>query len=68
MLVWIQSHMEVVAAVLAVLLALSEALALNPKVKSNSLFQMVVGLLKKAAEAMKSKEAPKSESKEEPKA
>jgi hypothetical protein len=55
--------MEVVAAILLVLLSISEALALNPKVKSNSLFQLIVGLLKKAHEGAEAK----SEHKEEPK-
>jgi hypothetical protein len=43
--------MEVIIAnkeiVLGLLLALSEALALIPQVKANSVFQLVVGLVKK---------------------
>ena len=39
---------DLIIAVLAALLAISEALALIPKVQANSIFQLVVGLLKKA--------------------
>ena len=48
--------MEVIIAnkvvVLGVLLALSEALALIPQVKSNSVFQLVVNVLKKVKEVV----------------
>jgi hypothetical protein len=37
------------AIVLGLLLALSEALALVPSIQANSVFQLVVGLIKKAA-------------------
>ena len=42
-LVWLQQN---VALILAVLLGLSEALALIPSVKSNSIFQLVYNFLK----------------------
>lgn len=35
--------------ILALLLAISELLALNPKIQSNSIFQLLVNLAKKAA-------------------
>jgi hypothetical protein len=45
--------MEVILAhkleIVAFLLALSELLALSPKVKANSIFQLVVGIIKKIA-------------------
>lgn len=45
--------MEVILAhkleIVAFLLALSELLALSPKVKANSIFQIVVGIIKKIA-------------------
>jgi hypothetical protein len=37
--------------------ALSEALALIPKLKANSVFQLIANLLKKAKEAMPEKKA-----------
>lgn len=40
------------AVVLGLLLALSEVLALVPQVKSNSVFELVVSILKKAKEAV----------------
>lgn len=39
---------EVIAIVLAALLAVSEALALIPGIKANSIFQLIVGFLAKA--------------------
>jgi len=39
------AHKEVI---LMFLLSLSEILALNPKIKANSIFELVVGLVKKA--------------------
>ena len=44
-------------AIFAVLLFASEALALIPGVKANSIFQLVVGWIKKAA----AKKSPKNE-------
>ena len=48
--------MEVIIAnktvILGLLLALSEVLALVPQVKSNSVFELVVNILKKAKEAV----------------
>lgn len=40
---------EVVTVVLGILLGVSELLTLTTKVESNGVFQLVVGLLKKAA-------------------
>ena len=40
-------HKEVI---LGLLLAVSELLALSPKIKANSIFEVIVGLLKKAKE------------------
>lgn len=40
--------MEQVAIIAGALLALSEALALIPSLKANSIFQLIVNLLKKA--------------------
>lgn len=40
---------QIQVVILAVLLAVSEALALIPAVKSNSVFQLVVNFLKKLA-------------------
>lgn len=48
MLEFISSHSVVL---LGFLFALSEVLALIPSIKSNSVFQLVVGLLKKAPKA-----------------
>lgn len=42
--------------ILVALLALSEALALNPKVKSNSLFQAVIELIKALKKGLESKD------------
>lgn len=45
--------MEVILAhkleIVAFLLALSELLALSPKIKANSIFQLIVGIVKKIA-------------------
>jgi len=43
------------AIILGVLLALSEGLALIPAVGANSVFQMILGFIKKAAAAVKPK-------------
>lgn len=40
---------EQIALILAALLAVSEVLASIPSIKSNSIFQLIVGLLKKFA-------------------
>lgn len=45
--------MEVILAhkveILALLLALSEVLAISPKIQANSIFQLIVGVIKKIA-------------------
>jgi hypothetical protein len=56
--------MEKLPMILAVLLGISEALAHIPSVKSNSVFQMVVNMMKKIKEVMSPK---KEESKEDAK-
>lgn len=59
MITWITSHWDLVAALLFVLLSISEALALNPKIKANSIFQLVFGGLKKLYELAKGKSEQK---------
>ena len=44
-IIFLMAHKEVI---LMFLLSLSEILALSPKVKANSVFELVVGLVKKA--------------------
>lgn len=46
MIAFIQAHLP---EILGALLALSEILALIPQVKANSVFQLIVGAIKKAA-------------------
>lgn len=47
--------MEIILVVLGVLLAISEGLALIPGLASNSVFQLVINIIKKLAEALKPK-------------
>ena len=47
--------MEIVLVVLGILLALSEGLALIPSLASNSVFQLIVNIIKKLAEILKPK-------------
>ena len=47
--------MEKIIIILAALLALSEALALIPAVKANSVYQLIVGVLAKAKELLSPK-------------
>jgi len=49
-----ESH-ESLALILGALLAISEALALIPGIKANSIFQLVFNVLKKAAAVFKKK-------------
>ena len=46
------STIAVITAVLGILLAISEALSLNPKVKSNGVFQMIWNILKGAVKLL----------------
>jgi hypothetical protein len=54
---WLQDNWPVLV---SVGWALSEALALIPKLKANSVFQLIAGLLKKAKETLPTT-APKAE-------
>jgi hypothetical protein len=45
LIVFLLAHKEVI---LMFLLSLSEVLALSPKIKANSVFELVIGLVKKA--------------------
>ena len=45
LIVFLLAHKEVI---LMFLLSLSEVLALSPKIKVNSIFELVVGMVKKA--------------------
>lgn len=47
LMTWLQQN---IAMVLAVLLGLSESLALIPSIKANSIFQMIYNFLKSASE------------------
>lgn len=53
-------NQESIIVIITALLAVSEALALT-KLKSNSILQMVVGILKKGKSALAKKEEKKSE-------
>jgi len=46
-------NMDLLVAILAAALAVSECLAFIPAVKSNGIFQLVVDLVKKAADLFK---------------
>ena len=55
---------ETIAMILGALFATSEALALIPALKSNSVFQLIFNILKKAVTIFK-KEEPKIEAKKD---